>query len=339
MHCTAMSIDEVMVWVDAMSATTGLLPSHVLDIYAELCRFKSAGHLIQEIAEREAILHRFDEQNNLPLMHAYCNTYIVMQDTQLRERDKQEFAERVEHYKAVLKHRGFDKFFVEDFLQHLSPTTDRMPEQFEMKGRRSFHKRFVDKPFYGHIEMKTKVPSPFEAMAKVYHMFKAGMPMSAAGWMAVMKHLGFVICKGSVNKTWKLGEPSFQVEDDRDPIPVFLCNEMGFPFIENPSIRKVEAQVGEYLAERQIRRGILFVGPPMRIADDEDAECLVFWGGSTATRCGYPWCSTRDPPPLRRSWKTPHSLEMELTGSIPSTLWTLTMAWYRYLPKTTLIRP
>lgn len=35
MHCTAISIDEVMLRVDALSATTGLLPSHSLAIYAE----------------------------------------------------------------------------------------------------------------------------------------------------------------------------------------------------------------------------------------------------------------------------------------------------------------
>lgn len=52
MHCTAISIDEVMLWVDALCATTGLLPSHSLAIYAELCRFPSLAELVKEIAER-----------------------------------------------------------------------------------------------------------------------------------------------------------------------------------------------------------------------------------------------------------------------------------------------
>lgn len=278
MHCTAISIDEVMLWVDALCATTGLLPSHSLGIYAELCRFPSATELIKEIAERESILLRFDEVENISLMHAYCQTFISKQDEQLKSMDEGAFEERIAHYSTVLSHHGFDATFIKDFLEKLSPTGEKLPEEFEMKRRRSLEKWFNETPFYQQREMKTKAPSPFEVMAEIYHEFRSGMPMNPAGWLAVIKHLGFTICKGSVTKTWEYGEPSFLVDHAADPIPVFIVSEMNFPFIENPAILQAEEVVGEYLSSRQIRRGILFIGMPMRVGDEETGKCVVHWG-------------------------------------------------------------
>lgn len=278
MHCTAISIDEVMLWVDSLSATTGLLPSHGLAIYAELCRFPSTAELIQEIAERESILLRFDDLENVSLMHAYAQSFISMQDGQLKARDQGAYEERNAHYKKVLTHRGFDEPFIAEFLGSLSPTGDKIPEEFEMQRRRSFDKRFNDKPFYPQRKMKTNVPSPFEVMAEMYHEFRSGMPVNAAGWLAVIKHLGFAICKDSVNKAWKYGEPRFQVDHAADPIPVFIVSEMNFPFLDNPPILRAEEIIGEYLSSRQIRHGILFIGPPMRLGDEETEKCLVYWG-------------------------------------------------------------
>lgn len=278
MHCTAISIDEVMLWVDALTATTGLLPSHSLDIYAELCRFPSAAELIKEIAERESIFLRFDDLENVSLMHSYAQSFMVMQDVQLKARDQGAYEERIAHYQKVLTHRGFDEPFIGEFLDNLSPTGDRIPEEFEMQRRRSFNKRFNDKPFYPRRKMKTNVPSPFEVMAEMYHEFRSGMPVSAAGWLAVIKHLGFSICKDSISKGWKFGEPSFQIDHAADPIPVFIVSEMNFPFLDNPAILQAEEVVGEYLSSRQIRRGILFIGPPMRLGDEETEKCVVHWG-------------------------------------------------------------
>lgn len=278
MHCTAMSIDEVMLWVDTLSTTTGLLPSDSLDIYAELCRFQSTAELIKEIAERESILLRFDELGSLPLMHAYGQSFIAMQDVALKAKDEAAYADRIAHYRKVLTHRGFDEPFIADFLENLSPTGDGIPTEFEMKRRRSFDKRFNHKPFYPQRRMKTTVPSPFEVLAEIYHEFRSGMPLNAAGWLAVIEHLGFSICKGSINKTWKYGEPSFLVDHAADPIPAFIVSEMNFPFIDNPAILHTEEVVGEYLSSRQIRRGILFIGPPMRLGDEETDQCVVHWG-------------------------------------------------------------
>lgn len=139
-------------------------------------------------------------------------------------------------------------------------------------------KRFVEAPFYHQTQMKTKIPSPFEAMAEVFHKVNAGMPVSPAGWLAVSKALGFTICKGSINNAWVYGEPSFQIDHDADPIPVFIVMEMNFPFVENPAIKRAEDQVGEYLSSRQIRRGILFVGMPVRMGEDDESACVVYWG-------------------------------------------------------------
>lgn len=211
-------------------------------------------------------------------MQAYGQSFISMQDEQLKARDEDAYEERIAHYRKVLTHRGFDEPFIADLLEKLSPTGDKIPEQFEMKRRRSLGKRFNDKPFYPPRKMMTNVPSPFEVMAEIYHEFRSGMPVNAAGWLAVMKHLGFIICKGSVNKVWKYGEPSFQVEHAADPIPVFIVSEMNFPFLDNPAILHAEKIVGEYLSSRQIRRGILFIGPPMRMGDEVTEKCVVHWG-------------------------------------------------------------
>ena len=278
MNLTAIGIDEVMDWADEFCTTTGLLPTHALTIYAELCQIPSSSDLIIELAERESMIKRFDELKNPVLMHAYVHSYIAMQDEQLKKLDESAYNDRIKHYERVLEHRGFDEDFFAAFMENMSPTANGRPEAFEMKGRRRFIKRFVEDPFYPPAQMKTKIPSPFEALAKIFHQVNSGMPVSPAGWLAVTKALGFVICKGSINNAWVYGEPSFQIDHDADPIPVFIIMEMNFPFVENPAIKKAEEHVGEYLSSRQIRRGILFVGMPIRMGEEEESACVVYWG-------------------------------------------------------------
>lgn len=278
MNLTAIGIDEVMDWVDEFCSTTGLLPTHALTIYAELCQLPSSSDLIIELAERESTIKRFDELKNPVLMHAYIHSFIAMQDEQLKERDEGAYDDRIKHYERVLEHRGFDDGFFAAFMESLSPTANGHPEAFEMNGRRRFMKRFVEDPFYPLAQMKTKIPTAFEAIAEIFHKMSSGMPVSPAGWLAVTKALGFVICKGSINNAWTYGEPSFQIDHDADPIPVFIIMEMNFPFVENPAVQQAEKRVGEYLSSRQIRRGILFVGMPVRMGEDEDSPCVVYWG-------------------------------------------------------------
>lgn len=278
MHCTAFAMDEVMAWVDALSITTGLAPSVSLSLYAELCRFESVHELIKEITAREAMFLRCDDMGNPHLMEAYSHTYIAHQDEQLEARDSKAMADRNEHYFKVLTHHGFKPAFINAFLENLSPTGDYVPEPFEIKSKRALVKGYITDPYYAPRQMKTRMPSPFEELQNLFKEVQLHTPMSPQGWVAVVKAIGLTVCKGSINNAWKFGEPSFHIEDDADPIPVFIVGVLNPPYIPNPSLDEAERVVGEYLSSRQNRRGILFTGPPIRIGNDSDEDCLVYWG-------------------------------------------------------------
>lgn len=278
MHCTAFTMGEVMNWVDAFSITTGLTPSVSLSVYAELCRFHSTYDLIKEIADRESMFLRCDEMGNPDLLKEYANTYIAHQDEQLEVLDPEAMAERIRHYDDVLDHHGFKRSFIESFFQSLSPTGDCSPEPFEVKSRRALVRGFDKSPFYPPRQMKTPVPNPFEELQSLFRDIQRETPMNPQGWIAVMKALGLSVVKGSVSNAWTFGEPSFHLEDDADPIPVFIVGVLSPPYIPNPTLAEAEALVGEYLSSRQNRRGILFTGVPVRVGDDPGNDFVVYWG-------------------------------------------------------------
>lgn len=288
MHCTAFTMDEVMSWVDAFSITTGLVPSISLSLYAELCRFESPYDLVKEITERESMFLRSDEMGNPHLLEVYTHTFIAHQDEQLESRDGAAMKERNDHYIAVLEHHGFKSAFIEEFFKHLSPTGDYVHEPFDVKNKRALAKAFVREPFYPERKMKTQIPSAFEELQALFREVQLSTPMSPQGWLAVIRDLGLQICKGSINNAWSLGDPSFLIEDDADPIPVFIVGVLNPPYMPNPSLDEAERIAGEYLSSRQIRRGLLFTGMPVRFGEKEDEDCVVFWGRVFSDECWYP---------------------------------------------------
>lgn len=288
MHCTAFMMDEVLAWVDAFSMTTGLPPSTSMSLYAELCRFESVFELIQEISTREATFLRSDEMENPHLLEVYTHTFVAHQDEQLEARDSEAMQERNHHYRAVLEHHGFKPAFIKGFYERLSPTGDNVPVPFDVKSKKALVKAFVPDPFYPPRQMKTQIASPLDELRKIFGEIQLGSPMNPQGWLAVFRSLGLPICKGSINNAWSLGEPSFHIDDDADPIPVFIVGVVNPPYTPNPSLQKAERIVGEYLSSRQNRRGVLFTGPPVKVGENEEQDCVVFWGRVYSDEAWYP---------------------------------------------------
>jgi len=114
MRCIAVSIDEVMAWVDAFCASTGLAPSQAGLLYAELCFTADFECLMAQVLVRSFSMAELDDQSYEQQMQEI----MAQSFEQLPEVDKKMIHD---HFYRVLHHHGFKAGAIVTLFNHLNP--------------------------------------------------------------------------------------------------------------------------------------------------------------------------------------------------------------------------
>lgn len=293
MHCTAISITEVMEWVDVFSFTTGIHPSSSAQVFAELSGM-SLPELFALVSEREMSLTRMqfgsDEERE---RHAEMLAEIEMNtDEELEDDAEDEHSERVAHYIEVLDHHGFSADFADFFLENISPTSGYrfFPGQFgvdrleEIRTNAFDEEGFNPDPYMSDdldeeddVEIINQIEAEFQQM---YEIAQLTQPVDPTGWMAVIKFLGLPLATGVEVIKSDIGLSMFHLAaKEGKPIPVFILNIGHRPFDEDSqALAFAKYTIENKALELGNPRAIVFFRCPGKVKDLRRGSSLTFWG-------------------------------------------------------------
>ena len=114
MRCIAVSIDEVMAWVDAFCTSTGLAPSQAGLLYAEICFTADFEGLIAQVLVRSFSMAELDD----PSYEQQVQEIMAQSFELLPEAEKQMIHD---HFYHVLHHHGFMPAAIATLFMHQNP--------------------------------------------------------------------------------------------------------------------------------------------------------------------------------------------------------------------------
>jgi hypothetical protein len=290
MHCTAISINEVMEWVDIFTFVTGIHPSHSTRIFAELSDL-SLPELFVLVSEREMRLDRLEFS---PEQGVYESILAEMErdsDEVLEDIDEDRHDERFEHYSDVLEFHGFSSELIDFFFENISPTSqyrfvpgnyglDRLKEIREQAfNEDGFNPEAYDPDHCkdDDIEIINHVENGLQQMFEVSQLVQ---PVDPTGWMAVIKFLGLPLATGVDVIKCDVGLSMFHLSaKEGEPIPVFILNVGHKPFDEDSqALAFAKHTIENKAVELGNPRAIVFFRCPGKVKDLRRGYSLTFWG-------------------------------------------------------------
>lgn len=141
MKCIAVSVSEVMAWVDAFCASTGLAPSKAAMLYAELSLTNDFDSLVAQVLVRSFSMAELDDVNysievNQIISEAYEN---VLDDQKNLIR---------EHFYRVMQHHGFKGGAIATLFECLNPLSLYEARCVTINQAFIFDNEFVETSFF-----------------------------------------------------------------------------------------------------------------------------------------------------------------------------------------------
>ncbi len=141
MRCIAVSIDEVMAWVDAFCASTGLAPSHAALLYAEFCFTADFEGLVAQVLVRSFSMADLDDSS-----YEHEVQQIMAQSFEQSSEAEKEMIH--EHFYRVLHHHGFKAGAIATLFMHLNPHSMYENRAVEINRVFLYQDEFVKEPFF-----------------------------------------------------------------------------------------------------------------------------------------------------------------------------------------------
>ncbi len=151
MKCTALSIDEVMVWIDVFCASTGAKPSQAAQVYAEMGLCKYFEDLVAQVVYRAYTMTDMTDQE--------LNAAIAAIQADCFERlSKEAMSITLHHLEAVLIHHGIRKGAAHQLMQWMNPLSEFAPKSMVMENGFIWSHEFNEASFYDSMNVVTLLP-------------------------------------------------------------------------------------------------------------------------------------------------------------------------------------
>lgn len=222
--------DELFDWVDDFTRVTGLTSFAALQVFAECCYFQDPNALLQRLISIEAEYNlqleqseHFDGEPDIDgeIFSEHYGNYQLTLDT-LADEDVRKFSE---HYEKVLIHHGFNKQFSVYFIEHFHPLSERLTTIAP-----PVNKRFLFQTQYSYSPFFTEPPeAPEYRWHGVLERLVHEPTTDPAGWIAVLKMLGFSGMEVNPDPSWEDYEPSFYLGPSGAEIKKY-CEEQGIAY-------------------------------------------------------------------------------------------------------------
>lgn len=279
MKTSAASVEEALQWADLFSKFTGLSVIHSMSIYAELCFCWNTSKILQNILHMEEDLDDFYETHDIDededayweamdeIHSRYGVEYVDFMDDD-------EIKETYEHYRSVLKFHNLTDCCLDNLIESLNPIRDSgewsLPSAISKSALWSAE--FNPEPYYD------KDPEEMDELefGDVENAIRLARPMHPAGWLGVIRHLGFTVENETIDEDYELGKPSFYISDTLSPLPVFLAAPTRTPFSTDDVLCESIKQM--IVEDNSADCMILFYSAPMSFSKGDTDEQIQFWG-------------------------------------------------------------
>jgi hypothetical protein len=291
MHGVFYDVPELLNWLDEFAKSSGLVPSQVARIYAELVECRDVNHVFAQVADRskcfKALIAEGDQAGYLTYLddvHSSLDENLPLDDLD----------ERHAHYRRVLSHHGFSKKFISMFYDNLLPSNGQPPEGFSMD-RSEIFERYNPEPFYGasdesHIVFgdtgvspNFSLINPKESNSMNLDEMRLSRPIHPIGWVKLMQNLGFTVSEINNGVDLPLEVPKFLVTDTSgSSVSVFINGLTRSPGDHEDEqanlLKRILAKKLPVHKSASKSTLILFYGMPVMVGRNGGASGITYWG-------------------------------------------------------------
>jgi hypothetical protein len=150
MKCTALSIDDVMIWIDVFCETTGTKPSQAAQVYAEMGLCKYFEDIVAQVVYRAYTMTDMKEEELSAAIEAIQANCI--------ERISDD-AQRItfHHLEAVLIHHGIRKGAAHQLMQWMNPLSECTPRKMVMEKLNECNSDNIIRLIYLNLTLKRNI--------------------------------------------------------------------------------------------------------------------------------------------------------------------------------------
>jgi hypothetical protein len=281
---TATSPEEVIEWVDVFTDITKLPPSACLSVYAELTLMEDVNMLLVAASSRHSkimLAERVEEMGDvcpeLGQSEALIDELTYFTDEFIAEIDEEHHTARLEHFRNVLTHHNFSKLFIRLFLQSLSPTSEIIPQKFDIRHEDIFDSEFNSDPYISDDEDEDE-ESGFGGGDDFIERVRLSKPVSPEGWLALFRHIGVTV---TTNETFRdqFQDPFFYAVDTQHTVPVYLCGPLKTPYDdEDPAANQLKDTFETAIKGKHDVAFLFYSAPISRRESETDGKQVTYWG-------------------------------------------------------------
>jgi hypothetical protein len=152
MKCTALSIDEVMAWIDVFCASTGTKPSHGAQVYAEMGLCKYFEDIVAQVVYRAYTLTEMTEEElDAAIEEIRIDCFERLSD------DAQDIT--LHHLVAVLIHHGIRKAAAHQLMHSMNPLSQCAPKLVIMDQSFIWAHQFNEDSYYDSMNVIQLTPN------------------------------------------------------------------------------------------------------------------------------------------------------------------------------------
>lgn len=339
MNSVAYDIPELFHWIDCFCFSTRLSPSSGARIYSELMDVVDMNDVFSEISHRSSTFKRFIGDKDHEAVRAYRGDIICNSLEYVLRTDADKIKKRDQHYTNVLKHHGFSKKFIQEFMMNLRPDSVKSPEPISVDP--VFTKHFNPEPFFGkrdksrldYVLIETNMSDDPDFQDSFFDSIRISRPIIPTGLVSLMRYLGFKVDEIQTESVIPISSPRFKVTDtDGQWANVFITGISKAPGDEEDSAVNSykEMLISENFSfDKTLGRSlILFYGNPASFREEGGApgNDVTFWGEVFVNGSWHEMILNQDSKSINKiieqaiAWGKSESLNPEVFGDKDSLL-------------------